>query len=313
MSLQYDIQGYLAAVTMRTARTLLVEGKTDGIFMTQVVDVLNTLKMCSQKLYVDSAEMITEKTTVMGNREKAEVVHCHARASSMRMAVLVDREFRHFQINGCIADLIAAHYVENETLFWTRGHSIENYLLKPEHVQRMLSLAVGACLSPDSRSAFDASFDDVLTHAAALSLAALSCRVINRLEGLFSPDDWCLEGQKLMIKDSTLRRLLLQRGIPTQVAESFIEKFRFYKTELGNSQQDTALWISHGHLGLELSVAAFFFYWKRSSLQSHESVKASSTSFKDLKVRIGARSWIEELCRSTCSVHEVPFLGWICT
>ena len=111
---------------MRTGRTLLVEGPSDkAIIARLVIELRNRNLLNSDNLVIDTADDIP--TAQGGNRQRVENLHAQI-GGSPRFAGLVDREFRDFDL-AIPADYAPYHRVVPQNLFWTRGHSIENYFI----------------------------------------------------------------------------------------------------------------------------------------------------------------------------------------
>jgi hypothetical protein len=121
----YSSKGYPKAVTMRSNRTLLVEGRNDKATVKRLfLELLNNSQIKEDDLLIDTAEDLLDASG--GNRGRVEAMHARVGGSS-KFASLVDREFRDFDMKG-VRDLNPAHREVPINLFWTRGHSIENYL-----------------------------------------------------------------------------------------------------------------------------------------------------------------------------------------
>ena len=90
-------------------------------------------------IVIDSAEMIRECEGVFSNREKVEYIHALA-ADHAKLAGWVDREFRMFAVGPSIVNELKGHNVLDASLFWTRGHSIENYFFDGNERARVTHL-----------------------------------------------------------------------------------------------------------------------------------------------------------------------------
>src|SRR5690242_4673856 len=123
----YSPIGYVNAVSIRNTRTLLVEGRTDkSVVVRLMIELRNQKLLNADNLVIDTADDIQNVPGArLGNREKVEYIHAQI-AGFQRFAGLVDREFRDFDL-AVPADHAPHHRVVPQNLFWTRGHSIENY------------------------------------------------------------------------------------------------------------------------------------------------------------------------------------------
>lgn len=110
---------------------ILVEGKDDRAIMRNLLSIFGK----SNEIGIDVAADLkgTCKITALNNRAKVEKIHTACRDSihHRQLYFFCDREFRKFRIENAIFDEASEHNNEGN-LFWTLGHSIENYFLSED-------------------------------------------------------------------------------------------------------------------------------------------------------------------------------------
>ena len=107
-----SVSSYVAALRMRSARSVLLEGRTDKQILARLRGDLERRNPSMARVELDTAESIRWPDAAMGNRQKVELV-CEAahRAGLRKQAGFVDREYRGFDLDDIIRDQIQAHFV----------------------------------------------------------------------------------------------------------------------------------------------------------------------------------------------------------
>ncbi|MDY1000134.1 DUF4435 domain-containing protein [Pantoea agglomerans] len=119
----YSLDSYLTLIKMSNKKRLLVEGRSDRIHLTNLLNEIGAAK----KIKIDTAKDLRgiDKQTSKNNRAKIEYVHARA-GNKENIYFLCDREFREFVIDDKLHDNLPDHF-NDKTMFWTLGHSLENY------------------------------------------------------------------------------------------------------------------------------------------------------------------------------------------
>lgn len=308
----YTVQGYLVALRVRTAKTILFEWPSDKTF----VDLLLSDLDCSDSLkrsaiVVDTSSMIRAG---IGAREIVEQVHGLASGLRDVFCGLVDREFRHFQLPEMI-DEQPVHHIVDGNLFWTRGHSVENYLFAESNVIAFLRLSHAHVLNGALASEIRRVFPDVLRWAAAVSVAAYQSSTIERMRGLSRTDHWSLDaGGDLQFLTTDLLNALAVRGVTIEQQTVFTDSLN----KARGFAQDPLLheglrWLTHGHIGTELIWTAIARIAAQSGATPGD-VQSIATGHRDIKFRHAIARWLEEHAAEgqTASKTEAPlkFLDW---
>jgi len=304
----HSMEGYLSALTIREHPTLLVEGKNDK----KTIDRLYSF-VCSVEpgdagpLVVDSTEVIKEPGG-HGARQIVEMAYARAAAEGLSLGALVDREYREFDLRPDLVDRLVGHHTEAAALFWTRGHSIENYFFVEHAVLAFLTLQFSHVVNAASRAALSSTLPSVLTWCCAISLAARELAVIGRCEGLVGPDHWFGNPPTLSFDVSALTAGLQSRGASVD-AEKFDRLVQEYLAIAGRVDGPTIRWAIHGNIGQDMlwaGVARIIQPWCRGA-EDHEQI---GSGHNDLKVRVSAQEWVERV-ESGDEEEPAALIAWL--
>jgi len=121
----YSLDSYITLINMSTKKRLLVEGRSDRIHLTNLLNEIGV----PNKIKIDTASDLrgVDQQTSKNNRAKIEHVNSRVQGRD-NIYFLCDREFREFvvDVNDQVYDRLPQHYNE-KSMFWTLGHSLENY------------------------------------------------------------------------------------------------------------------------------------------------------------------------------------------
>lgn len=127
MKASYDISSYIAMAKMSGKTRILVEGKDDKGY---IKNLLIKMGVITSAIKIDTAEDVRGdcNKTYKCNRAKIEKISnvCNKSNDCSNVYFFCDREFNGFDVGSEISDLIGGHYTDGR-IFWTYGHSIENY------------------------------------------------------------------------------------------------------------------------------------------------------------------------------------------
>lgn len=286
------IDGYIAKLAMRSRRTILIEGRDD---LECIQAVGRQLAVALEKhidLIVDSAEFLNSPPgVILSNREKVEAIHA-AFPDRQKFAALVDREFRQFDFTQKDPDLVSAHRVENETCFWTRGHSIENYFFSPQYFTRFLSIWVPQLFSWEDAEELERQFPDLLSQTAALSVAAFQTNTIGKCKGLPTRQMWKIVGNALELDIEKFIEALQLRAVSEATLlklRTIFDQFR----SMHSNYTDCLRWCTHGHIGSAFIWAAVakLLEGKVDIVDTINDIERGQAS---LKRRVMANHWCEE-------------------
>lgn len=304
----YSVNGYPAAISMRSNRTLLVEGPSDKATVARlIIELRKRNRIMSDNVVIDTGEDLPDATG--GNRERVEAMHSRVGGSS-KFAALVDREFRGFDLAG-VRDLSPGHCVIPVNRFWTRGHSLENYLSEIEIVIAGVEEYFPEHLPSNYRQHLVTAFPSILRNCAGLSLAANAIGKLDRARTISELDHWIVRGDDTVEIDITrLRTILSQRGVSTAEFSAFDLEFQRCLTQLAATDLPLSRWICHGHIAechIWCAVAAVL----RSHGMSNEVATRIGWGKREALVKVSRGVWSEQ-CVAGVGDHPQDFIHWLC-
>jgi Protein of unknown function (DUF4435) len=308
---KYNPSGYLAAtLDFRSNRTLMVEGPKDRVFASALIHELASRPAAKiRNVTVDTAEMIQD-ASLPGNRERVESVHAVASANSKEFAALVDREYREFSTSSPIADCKPVHNVIDNTLFWTRGHSAENYFLTLGTFWDVLRTIYATRTPINFHEQLAKNWESILHECAAISLAAKAGGVLRRLSRSFDYHYWTVNpANALRVDESRLQSLLQGEGLVETDAAAFVVHVGEYRNLLAPASKSLARWICHGHVGCGLAWAAVGYLLLQSG-GSVETARKVAMGDAHMKHKISAMEW-SKTCKSSDEDSPVALMNWI--
>ena len=249
MSAYSNIGAYGLAITLRSAKTILVEGQTDKRILSRMILQRHLEKNTTkQTCVIDECAIVGSDARLAGkgSKEKVEGIASALGHLSGKLNWLVDREWEGIDVEqpSAFSTLPSAEWG------WrTKGHSIENYWLR-EHVLRdYLKMCLGAELPAIFFVQLSERFEFMVRLAAAYSFAARRLNVITRAGELIQSTDISWTGARYETTQ-TLNMKLEARGLSVDLnAEVHIE---LNKPRLQESPHGVLQWLCHGHLGEEM-------------------------------------------------------------
>lgn len=288
---QYKRSAYIRHIQMANGKKhLLVEGRSDKKIFKLLIDELR-LNEVADKIIVDSAEDLTKEDLIditgqgdiAENYQKVEKI-CQSIANKDYKDNLVgftDRNFRGFDTNGMIKDLIESHQVDGR-LVWSRGHSIENYFFHPVLLRKYFRGLLFIEDIQEVLSRFDKFIDSAFCLACVLSLVARDLKTIQDLPKHIEAKFLSIKNSKISIvqdynsEDAWLNRLKYNNKIDVS---KICESYQYWDeiVEKTNGQHPEILrWLCHGHIGVK--VIWEFFQW----CLNEENKKETGKSLKRL-------------------------------
>lgn len=256
---RYSINGYIIALRSRTTHTVCVEGKNDH---TAVKHCL--MKMCGMrdhlngKYVIDTMDIIESDTAVYGNKDKLIRI-CRKMIGTgyeHKISALVDREYDCFDIADEEVDKRPCHHIENDILFFTRGHSLENYLFDADYIISFIEFNFPTKIVGNHRTLIQECWPIMLQFIAALTISIHEYNCCTRTRGLFKMDDWRYANEgKIEIDRDSVTTSLLSRGISITDVNSILSR-AIMLIPIFEKKDNIARWISHGHVGMDLICGA---------------------------------------------------------
>jgi len=249
----YSLNGYLAALQMRGGISLLVEGSNDVKIVARVVIELEHLhRVDTTNIAIDPVSLIEDSELPYGNRTAVEYVVILASKEMLPLAGFVDREFRDFEVHTSLVDHLHEHK-NDASLFWTRGHSIENYFFCEKYITAYLRMKFPELLTRPCFSLISSHILDIIEVAAAVSLSARDLNMLDKCRGICRYHYWSFsESQNIQFDYLSFSKVLEGRGAtPAQIID-FCIRYKDYLHRLAScSDSKLRRWIAHGHIGWE--------------------------------------------------------------
>lgn len=248
---------YSATLLLRGNATLLVEGRHDRDFALRLKTEIEKSKASPAGLVVDTAEMFAPIANVAGNRAVVEHVASSC-STAQRFRALVDREYRNFDIRlGTLADQLGNERFINPNVYWTRGHSLDNYFLTCDIVIDFLEEQWSSHLTFEQRQLVRSSYKFLIGNAAAFSLAMESHGYLSVCKGLVNVSMWQasrsrpgeIELDVAQVQAALARRVGRVSAPPGTPATAMIAYQGLVSscTDCGHS-----VWLCHGHTGTDV-------------------------------------------------------------
>lgn len=251
----YTVSGYLSALVLRDKKTVLLEGRNDRKVVARVAaEIAETRKGVLTNVVLDSADLVRGDDGPMGNRALVELIHQSVRATGTKFAAVVDREFRGFELASVVRDEIGEHRTENGSLFWTRGHSMENYFFDARFFTSFIKSAFAEAIEAECVMACRSSFDEILIWASAVGITLKENGLIEKGHDLGRVSHWTRASDGRWRFDATaFSRALAERAIVPGGEERIVGSVEAWRSRLDEAgAKEVVRWVSHGHIGWQL-------------------------------------------------------------
>lgn len=245
----YSLAAYeLAVRIVRTNKTIMVEGPSDKRVIARMMLERGTTVGRQFPCVVDESAMVSDSQLAgKGSKEKVEfIAGAIGAGDDARFNWIVDREWEAIDTDKP-EDF--APLADSTWGLRTKGHSIENYWLRLDALQKYLRFCFGDILSVPFFTALETRFDKMLQLAAAYSFSAKQCNIITRCGEAITNQDVKWTGAEYILLSSFSARMAT-RGVTVDTAAGVNAQLQ--KESLRAASRDTLQWMCHGHLGEEM-------------------------------------------------------------
>lgn len=288
-------EGYLAGLHFRGRLSLLVEGKDDRTFMAFLVRQCPAGKAAGKEIVIDVVGALSGFQDVPGMRDRVEFVARQAGndaqiVSKDMFRAAVDREFRSFSTMPPLRDDISGCHVDG-LVHWTRGHSIENYVLSDLALCECIETLYCEHVGHDALDQLRSHYTSLVVHSASLSLACMHRRLLERAETAFDPSVWQLNTSRgqYEINQSQVVSLLKKRGVDAQVAADVCSVYASISIDAARIGKDVR-WFGHGKLTLNLLWAGVSALLRNHNVSPDIAVRIGGGD-RDDKLRTASKWW----------------------
>ena len=255
---------FVVELSMSQTPYILLEGSQDRSFFDILLQSIQSLsdrpRDSIPAVEISTAESLKSGDTVRGNREKVEEVSQLVEGSPFghRFVGFVDREFREFKLGGKIEDVLAKQHRAGR-LVWSRGHSIENYLLDFDVVRDPLfDCSDNGEVARVALERLQENFPTILNISCALGLAAYEAHELSTLRRTVRWTIFRTSGSALQWDIDNWRRELVNRSkITIQLSNELVRRFEYWLGVVQSSDLDDVRWSCDGHMGMRLIWEAY--------------------------------------------------------
>lgn len=250
----YTLSGYLSALAVRENRTVLVEGRDDKSVVARIMLEFETNgASLNHATVVDSAELVRGDDEPMGNRAIVELVHARCRTEGRDIAAVVDREFREFSFAAVPSDTLNEHVVVDSSLFWTLGHSIENYFFEPRYPSAFIKSQFAEHLGASCIPSCEMAYEGVLVWASAAGLGLWECKLLEKSRGIGKYSHWNVGAVSAVNLDvDAYCTAFSKRGVVQADIQRLSSRIRHWHNALKSVVGTAAHRIAHGHVAYEM-------------------------------------------------------------
>jgi len=308
----YSLNGYLNAILRRSGKTILVEGDSDRIVLSKLKHELVKPEF---EPAIDCIKLISNEPSLSTLGNKAKILKIIEAANELtkaedilnKLSALVDREWDYVNQDAFDRNELNSP-PHQQSLFFTHGHSIENYSFHYEFIKDFMVLQYSEVLPQSFFQTLAIRFGAVVCFAYAYSHTLRNLNVISRSEGLLAYDDlnWVDESYQLnesFINKASLRTINI--GLEELAEINSIASNKENITLFG----DLYRLLSHGHLGSEAiwcCVANLIF----SSISCPRTAKEVERGHRDSKLRFAS----DFISRKLTPPQRSPLdnlIGWL--
>lgn len=241
MSSYTSVKSYSLLVTLRSTKTILVEGVCDKRVVSRLLKERHLSEGISPDYCIDDASMINDPDLAgTGNKKKVNEV-ARFIGEKDNFLSLMDREWDGWDFS----DFSLSERTEEVGLV-TKGHSIENYWFLVDALSGFFMNQFSHVLPVDYFAELRSRFVAMLRFAAAFSLACKEANVINRCGGLLL-GKYLIWGQGGYGVTEGLGDLISSRKMDSCLLKLIADKAE----GLAGVSVDNLQWLGHGHLAEE--------------------------------------------------------------
>jgi hypothetical protein len=282
----YSPNGYLILLKSRSRLTVLVEGSTDKDYLGySIIKYLNDDKSLN-RYSIDSADMISADNLHYGNRDKVLYINSkrindqtikdkliifidnftfsrcfriilyinskriNDQTIKDKLIIFIDREYNDFDINDPNIDLNPTH-AGNDNLYFTRGHSMENYFFDVNVILDYIEFMHSSKLQSDYKSLIVKHWKELIIYAASISFSIYKNNLIGRSENVFEYGIWDIGANNLILNETFFKSCLQKRGIAATTTQDILtDTYNIYN--ILSLKDKECRWLAHGHIGMNI-------------------------------------------------------------
>ena len=311
--LQLTFREFISQVRMSKSSHILLEGTQDRSFFEILRQALfegEDRHRSASYVAITTSESIKSEDVTVGNREKVEIISQLVNDThySERFIGFVDREYRDFVFSDTIGDNLLRQLISGR-LIWSRGHSIENYMLDFDVVRDPLyDCSPNGEIAQTALELLQQNFSVILNAACAIGLAGLK---LNQLETVRRTIHW----NSLRMNDSILHwdterwatSLKQHSDLDSQIRSDLVREFEHWFGIARVSDSNIVRWACDGHTAMRLVWAAYsklVFEVRRSEC----GIGAKAANQRDSVFRIENNARFNHFARSWARIMSTDYV-----
>jgi len=196
-------------------------------------------------------------------------------------------------------------------LFWTRGHSVENYFFVIESVQRYLEITYASILPVSYRDMIDAAFYPLMMQAFAFSLAAHEATAISKSDRIIELQNWSFDAAGQPCLDiAQVTAALSARAATAGRTALFESSYLAHLAAVPSLSLPFLRWISHGHLGSQVLWSGIAYLFSHHGFDT-DSVEQLWRGQNDSKCKIIADLWAQRCADASPEETPAKLMAWL--
>ncbi len=318
--LQLTYEEFVNTVRMSKSPYILLEGVQDKQFFEILLQTLRgdsaNANEYADNVAITTAEGVKSDGPIEGNRQKVENVSKLVAQKSFRERFIgfVDREFRKFRVAAEITDNLRTQR-QMDRLVWSRGHSIENYLLDFQVVRIPLhDSSESGQIAEIALQSLEANFPEILNVSCALGLAGAEIGSLETVRGTVHYDP-VMPPQSSILWDVGVwkRRMVQHSSLSPQEGDELAARFEHWLAIVKASKPSDVRWACDGHIGIRLVWASYAKYVYLAS-QAAPGTGPNATNQRNTITRIPTNLKFNYLARSWAqtTAHPSPDTPSVC-
>lgn len=264
--MRYSAQAYASRLKMTYMTTIVVEGESDKFVVQKLLESLSEGALDWTKINIDCVDVVDDQIfSGLGNRDKIEQLESFTYDLFGDLPVpffaLVDREFRSHPTESCDARIQDDHVVIRR-VYWTWGHSIENYFFNQRVFEELLSTLL---FGDERRVAHDLlgrSFPNWIRAANVVTEISHKLPSWSLVTGSLNDECFEIDQNHVVFSIERWTRNLSRKKCPKNTLIEVLESAKEMITNYDCNPVISSSRTIHGHAGLKLLNAGIDFILK---------------------------------------------------
>lgn len=272
---------------------LICEGESDKRILDRILNESRISGKCtSMEVSVESIQGMVKDKSGLGNKDC--VIRCIDIIPHKTSTIygLIDREFNKFDIKMTKDNF--RKYKYSEEIYFTRGHSIENYFFEKGIIKRAILDVYSGRIDYKYISEASNYIEEAMRWGLCLSLYFYHRSLLAKTkEGFFDLNCWIFDESinQLTPNFAEIRKKLTSRGVSETVCDRLEIYSRLKYMSISSANYSTVKWMTHGHIGYSSLFSAFGSIIFALSGDRNKGTDLANGS-NELKSRVLASNWL---------------------